>query len=86
MMEQSRVSARESAIHETLLDIKHQADQKVLDNARMLSNESYFLNFMSPIVISSFGDHGIHLDAQSAEYINDYTTKEYLYEFTHNTW
>lgn len=57
IMEESKLNAREITIFETLMDIKKQADQKVLDNARMIQNEDYFTKFMSPIVISNFENH-----------------------------
>jgi len=81
IMEAKDVDARELTIFETLNDIKEQADQKVLDNSKMIKNEEYFIKFMSPIVISSFDNHGIKLDNNSADRINKYATAEYLYEF-----
>jgi len=81
IMEAKDVDARELTIFETLNDIKKQADQKVLDNSKMIKNEEYFIKFMSPIVIGSFDNHGIKLDNNSADRINKYATAEYLYEF-----
>lgn len=86
IMEERNLNAREITIFETLLDIKNQADQKVLDNARMIQNEDYFVKFMSPIVITNFENHGIKLDLQSAQQINTYATNEYLYQFNNSTW
>lgn len=81
IMEAKDVDARELTIFETLNDIKKLADQKVLDNSKMIKNEEYFIKFMSPIVIGSFDNHGIKLDNNSADRINKYATAEYLYEF-----
>jgi type I restriction enzyme R subunit len=81
ILEERSVDAREITIFETLTDIKKQADQKVLDNARMIQNEDYFIKFMSPIVIGSFENHGIKLDNKSADLINNCATQEYLYDF-----
>ncbi len=81
IMEAKDVDARELTIFETLNDIKERADQKVLDNSKMIKNEEYFIKFMSPIVIGSFDNHGIKLDNNSADRINKYATAEYLYEF-----
>ena len=87
ILKEKNVNAREAIIFETLTDIKEEADQKVLNNARMIQNENYFNKFMSPIVIASFEKHGVKLDNQSAEHINNYTTQEYLYQFNNtNTW
>jgi type I restriction enzyme, R subunit len=81
LREQNNIDARETIIHETLTEIKEKADQKVLENSRMINNEGYFINFMSPIVIGGFENHKIKLDLESAEYINSYVTKEYIKEF-----
>lgn len=81
ILETKRVNARESIIFEALSDIKQQADQKVLDNARMIQNEDYFIKFMSPIVISNFENHWIKLDLEAAKQINTHATNEYLYQF-----
>ena len=42
ILEKGNISKRESEICETLLDIKKQADDKVLINTKLLENESYF--------------------------------------------
>jgi type I restriction enzyme, R subunit len=81
ILEEKNINARETSIFESLIDIKKEADQKVLDNARMIQNEDYFIKFMSPIVISNFENHGIKLDLESAKSINTHATQEYLYQF-----
>ena len=69
------------------MGVKDEADEKVLNNARMIQNEDYFNKFMSPIVINSFEKQDIKLDLPSAENINKYATQEYLYQFNNtNTW
>lgn len=85
IMEQNNLNAREITIFESLIDIKKEADQKVLDNARMIQNEDYFVKFMSPIVITNFENHGIKLDLQSAQQINTHATNEYLYQFNNSS-
>jgi len=57
IMEERNINAREITIFESLMDIKKQADEKVLNMTQMINNESYFLNFMSPIVITNFENH-----------------------------
>lgn len=79
--EKQNINAREITIFEALMDIKKEADEKVLENARMLNNESYFTQFMSPVVINNFEKHNIKLDLVSADEINTSATKEYLNEF-----
>ena len=84
IVEENNLNAREITIFESLMDIKKEADQKVLDNARMIQNEDYFVKFMSPIVISNFENHGVKLDLDSAKNINRHATQEYLYQFNNS--
>lgn len=86
IVENTQLDARELVIFKTLLEIKKQADQKVLDNAHMVENEDYFMRFMSSIVITSFLDNWIQLDSESANNINKIATKEYLYELNNYYW
>lgn len=81
IIEKKIVNAREQIIYEALMGIKKQADEKVLNNSKLLENEEYFLRFMSPIVISNFEKQGIKLDLDSANKINRYSTEEYIYQF-----
>lgn len=81
ILEKGNISKRESEIYETLLDIKRQADERVLLNTNMLNNEGYFGNLMMRTVISSFDNAKIELDPESAKYINSLVVKEYINEF-----
>lgn len=84
IMEKGNISKRESEICETLMDIKKQADDKVLINTRLLDNESYFDKLMIQLVIGSFDKTKIELDPDSAKYINSCLVKEYINEYQGN--
>ncbi|NKQ38092.1 MAG: type I restriction endonuclease subunit R [Methanosarcinales archaeon] len=84
ILEKKNITTRESIIHDVLITIKTEADEKVLTNSRMLNNENYFNNFMQPLVITGFEKNKINLDPQSAKYINGYVVKEYLNEFNND--
>src|SRR5947199_7478605 len=71
IMERGNVSKRESEIHETLLDIKNQVDEKVLINTKLLDNEAFFHRIVIQDVIKSFDKSGVKLDVESAKYINN---------------
>ncbi|MCX6272662.1 MAG: DEAD/DEAH box helicase family protein [Bacteroidetes bacterium] len=87
IVERGNITKRESEICGTLMDIKKQADDKVLINTKILNNESYFNDLMIQLVIGSFGNNNIELDPQSAKFINSCLVKEYLNEFQGvNTW
>jgi len=84
ILEKGNISKRESEICETLMDIKKQADDKVLINTRLLDNESYFDKLMIQLVIGSFDKTKIELDPDSAKYINGCLVKEYMNEYQGN--
>lgn len=81
ILEKGNITTRESEIGETLLDIKKQADEKVLLNAKLLNNESYFDGLMMQMVIGGFEKTNIKLDSESAKYINNCVVSEYINEF-----
>jgi type I restriction enzyme R subunit len=77
-------SKRESEVYETLMEIKAQADDKILINQRLLENESFFDQLMRKTVIDGFDKTGVKLDSQSAQFINTCLVKEYLNEYNGN--
>lgn len=81
IMQKGNISKRESDIYNSLIDIKGQADERVLINTKLLNNESYFEQMMAPIVIDSFDKMKIKLEPESTKYINSYVVKEYINEF-----
>ena len=81
ILERGNISKRESEICETLLNIKQQADDKVLINSRMLNNESYFDQLLMKMVLDGFGKNNIKLEPESAKYINHLVVKEYINEY-----
>ena len=81
ILEKNNISKKESAICETLLNIKKQTDDKVLINMKLLENENYFEQLLMPTVIKSFDQTKIKLDPESAKYINNLLVQEYVYEY-----
>ncbi len=81
IMERGNISKRESEICETLLDVKSQADEKVMINTKMLENESYFEKMLIQMVIGSFSKNKIDLDPETAKYINTCLVREYMNEY-----
>ncbi len=81
IIEKGNISDKESLIHEALMEIKNQADEKVLINSKMLDNEGYFNQFMSPLVLNGFENHQMNLDPEAAKYINGYVVNEYVNEY-----
>lgn len=81
IVETGNISKRESELHETLMDIKQQADDKVLINTQMMNNESYFDKLMIQLVVSNFSKNKIELNSESARYINTCLVNEYINEY-----
>ncbi len=82
LTEKGNISERESLIFEALQKIKGHADETVLQNTRILNNESYFEQLMIKLVIQQFvRENKMKLDAEGSKYINSLVVKEYMNEF-----
>lgn len=82
LIERGGMSDSERKIFEALMGIKQDADEQVLQNTRILDNESYFERAMMPLVITRFIDQQqIKLNADASRYINHLVVAEYLKEF-----
>jgi type I restriction enzyme R subunit len=81
ILEKGTISKRESAIYDTLIDIKKQTDDKVLINTRLLDNEGYFNSLLMPMVIGGFNNAKVELDPETARYINTCVVQEYINEY-----
>lgn len=81
ILETGRPTRKELELYEALMGVKAQADKKVLINHNILNNDGYFENLMTQTVVNTFQDVNIPLDAESAIFINQCISKEYLNEF-----
>jgi len=82
IVENGTVTKRESAIYDTLIDIKKLTDDKVLMNSKVLENEGYFNSLLMPMVIGGFEKKArIELDVETARYINSCVVQEYIREY-----
>ncbi len=81
ILEKGNISNKESEIGEILLNIKKDADEKVLLNVNLLNNESYFSGLMMQTVVNNFEKTKIKLEPEPAEYINNCVVSEYINEF-----
>ncbi len=86
ILEKGNVSKRESEIAEVLLDIKTQADDRILVNRRLLDNEGYFQNATMQMVLNSFDKIQIDTTPESAMFINNCIVKEYMNEYQGSRW
>ncbi len=81
ILEKGNISNRESVVNEILLDIKKQADEKILNMKNILNSEGYFEKYMIGTVLNSFEKNKIKLELDSAKYINSCLVKEYINEY-----
>ena len=82
LVEKETISQKESQIFEALQSVKQNADLQVLQNTKLLNNESYFSTEMMRLVIDEFRNKNkINLNAESSKYINNLVVNEYIYEF-----
>ncbi len=81
ILERKNISKSEMEICETLMDVKQQADEKVLNNVGILNNDRYFEGLMVNMVINSFMKKNIPIDAESARFINGCLVREYVGEY-----
>ena len=66
----------------SLFNVKNEADLQVLQNTRLLENESYFSTQMMGLVIDQFKNkNNINLNAEASKYINNLVVNEYINEF-----
>ena len=82
LLEKGTLSQKESQIFDALKSVKQNADLQVLQNTRLLDNESYFTTQMMRLVIDQFKNKNkINLNAESSKYINNLVVSEYMNEF-----
>ena len=81
ILENGKISKRESEICETLTEIKKETDEKIMINNELLNNESYFENMSIKIIIEEFDKTKIELDPDAARFINHCLVKEYMNEY-----
>jgi type I restriction enzyme R subunit len=84
VVERGSFTKQENDIADILLDIKGQADDRILVNRRLLDNESYFQGLMMNMVFDGFQKTKVDLDPESATYINNCVVKEYINEYQGN--
>lgn len=86
LLERGTITETERRIFEALSGVKQQADEQVLQNTRLLDNDSYFERMMMPLVISEFQTRQkIKLTPDASRTINQLVVSEYMNEFASGT-
>jgi type I restriction enzyme R subunit len=81
IIEQGKISKRESEVQDALLDIKRKTDEKVLLNTNLLNNDGFFAGTVMQLLVNSFDKIKIALEPDSAKFINNLLVREYINEF-----
>ncbi|MDQ3190452.1 MAG: type I restriction endonuclease [Bacteroidota bacterium] len=82
LMEKDPLTESESKLCEALQGLKKEVDLQILQNSKMLENESFIEKMMMRLVINQFKNkHNIPLNAASSKRINGMIVKEYMNEF-----
>ena len=82
LMEKDPLTDSESRLFEALQGLKKEVDQQILQNSKMLENESFVERMMMRLVIDQFKNkQHIPLDAATSKRINGMIVKEYMNEF-----
>jgi type I restriction enzyme R subunit len=82
LTENGGFTAKESQLHEALMNVKEQTDEQVLNNKNVISNEAYFKKQLMQIVINEFiTKQNIKLDFDTTQSINNLIVNEYMYQY-----
>jgi type I restriction enzyme R subunit len=82
LMEKDPLTDSESKLFEALQGLKAAVDSQIIQNSKMLENESFVERMMMRLVIDQFKNkQQIPLDATTTKRINGMIVKEYMNEF-----
>ncbi|VXA98035.1 Restriction endonuclease subunit R [Flavobacterium sp. 9AF] len=82
LMEKDPLTDSESKLFEALQGLKKEIDNQIMQNAKVLENESFAEKMMIRILIDQFKNKNhIALDAATSKRINHMIVKEYMNEF-----
>ena len=85
LMEKDPLTDSESKLFEALQSLKKEVDAQILQNSKMMENESYVEKMMVRLVIDQLKNkHHLPLDAEQAKTINALMVKEYMNEYQGN--
>ncbi len=82
LMEKDPLTDSESKLFEALQGLKKEVDHQIMQNAKLLENESFVEKMMMRLVIDQFKNkNDIPLDALTTKRVNGMLVKEYMNEF-----
>jgi len=81
LMEKNPLTDSERKLFEVLCELKEEVDNNILQNAKMLENESFVNKMISRLVVVEFKKKNIPLDLDKSKRIINLVTKEYMNEY-----
>lgn len=81
LMEKDPLTDSEQKLFEVLSELKEEVDNHILQNAKILENESFVDKMISRLVIVEFKKKNIPLDLYKSKRIINLVTKEYMNEY-----
>jgi len=81
IVERGGLTQRESAIQESLAEVKKQTDARILLNRNLMESDAFFSQLLMKHVIEAFDKIKVALDPESARFINGLLVKEYMGEY-----
>jgi type I restriction enzyme R subunit len=82
LMEKGDLTKSQSQLFDALSGLKEIADNQILQNSKMLENESFVSKMMIRLIIDQFKTkNSIPLNADTSKFINNLVVKEYMNEY-----
>ena len=80
MLETNKGSLDKQDLYTTLMAVKGDVEEKILNNSKLLDTESYFSKQVAQLVLNQFSKK-YDLDLQSVNELNDLIVREYINEY-----
>ena len=81
LMEKDPLTDSERKLFEVLCELKEEVDNHILQNAKILENESYVDKMIARMVIVEFKKQNLPLDLDKSKRVINLVTKEYMNEY-----
>ena len=81
LMEKDPLTDSERKLFEVLCELKEEVDNQILQNAKILENESFVDKMIARLVIGEFKKQNIPLDLDKSKRVINLVTKEYMNEY-----
>ena len=81
LMEKDPLTDSERKLFEVLSQLKEEVDNNIIQNSKILENESFVDKMISRLVIMEFKKKDIPLDLNKSKRVINLVTKEYMNEY-----